>query len=138
MAEPAAEETFEVAVEPRNEEYDPDDERWRDQVATLYAELHAEVGAVKRGRPVEGAKGTLDQLIIALGSAGAFTAAVDCLRSWLERDRFRRVDVKWDENGEERSVTLTGGAVDVDAIRELTQAVDKVGGSSWSAGTELC
>jgi hypothetical protein len=137
MAEPTADSTFEIAVEPHNEEYDPDDERWRDQVATLYTALHTEVGAIQRGRPDAGAKGTIDQVIIALGSAGAFTAAVDCLRAWLERDRYRRVEVKWDENGQERSVTLTGGRVDVDAVRKLTQAVDRVGGPSWSAGTEL-
>jgi hypothetical protein len=28
---------FEVAVEPRNDRYDPDDDGWRDQVNTLYA-----------------------------------------------------------------------------------------------------
>ena len=33
--------SFEVAVEPRNDHYDPDDDRWRDQVATLVAELDA-------------------------------------------------------------------------------------------------
>jgi hypothetical protein len=67
---------FEVAVEPRNDEYDPDDDRWRDQVATLYSDLHAQVDTVRRGRPVQGAKDAVDQLIIALGSTGAFSAAV--------------------------------------------------------------
>jgi len=66
--------SFEVAVEPRNDHYDPDDDRWRDQVATLVAELDAQVDTVRRGRPVEGAKGVADQLIVALGSAGAFQA----------------------------------------------------------------
>jgi hypothetical protein len=125
MADPGVERTFEVAVEPHNEQYDPDDERWRDQVATLYTDLHAEVGTVIREHPVESTKGTIDQLIIALGTAGAFTAAVDCLRAWLERDRYRRVDVKWDENGAERSVTLTGEAMDVEAIREIAEAIDR-------------
>ena len=125
MADPGVERTFEVAVEPHNEQYDPDDEGWRDQVATLYTDLHAEVGTVIRERPVESTKGTIDQLIIALGTAGAFTAAVDCLRAWLERDRYRRVDVRWDENGAERSVTLTGEAMDVEAIREIAEAIDR-------------
>ena len=109
-----------------------------DQVATLYTDLHAQVDTVRRGPPVEGAKGGIDQLIIALGSAGAFNAAVDCLRAWLGRDRDRRIDVRWDENGVERSVTLTGEAVDVETIREIARAaVDRVGGPSWPAGTEL-
>jgi len=127
---------FEVAVEPRNDEYDPDDSRWRDQVATLYADLDAQVDIVQRGHPVEGAKGTIDQLIIALGSAGAFQAVVDCFRAWLGRDRDRRIDVRWNENGVERSVTLTGEAVDVDTIRDIAKAaVERVGGPPWPAGT---
>ena len=130
---------FEVAVEPRNDQFDPDDDRWRQQVATLYVELHAQVDTVRRGRTVEGAKGTVDQLIIALGSAGAFQAVVDCFRAWLGRDRDRRIDVRWDENGVERSVTLTGEAVDVDTIREIGKAaVDRAGGPPWPAGTGPC
>ena len=130
---------FEVAVEPHNDEYDPDDDRWRDQVATLYADLHAQVDTVRRGRPVEGTKGAVDQLIIALGTSGAFTAAVECFRAWLGRDRDRRIDVRWDDNGVERRVTLTGEAVDVETVREIAKAaVERVGGSPWSAGTEPC
>lgn len=113
---------FEFAVEPRNDFYHPDDERWQDQVATLYEDLNAQVDTVRRGRPVQGAKGTVDQVIIALGSSGALTAAVDCFRAWLGRDRDRRIDVRWDENGAERSVTLTGEAVDVETIREIAKA----------------
>jgi hypothetical protein len=125
---------FEVAVEPHNNEYDPDDDRWRHQVDTLYADLHAQVDTVRRGRPVEGAKGAVDQLIIA---SGAFTAAVDCFRAWLGRDRDRRIDVRWDENGVERRVTLTGEAVDVETVREIAKAaVERAGGAPWSAGTE--
>ncbi len=127
---------FEVAVEPHNDSYDPDDDGWRDQVATLYADLDAQVDTVRRGRSVEGAKGAVDQLVIALGSAGAFGAVVDCLRAWLGRDRDRRIDVQWVENGVERSVTLTGEAVDVRAMREVAKAaVARVGGPPWQAGT---
>jgi Effector Associated Constant Component 1 len=90
----------------------------------------------RRGRPVEGTKGAADQLIIALGSAGAFQAAVDCLRAWLGRDRDRRIDLRWEENGVERSVTLTGEAVDAETVREIAKAaVARAGGSQWPAGT---
>jgi hypothetical protein len=137
MVDPGADGPFEVAVGPRNDQYDPDDDRWRDQVATLYADLHAQVDTVRRGHTVEGAKGTIDQVIVALGSAGAFSAAVDCLRAWLGRDRDRRIDLSWDENGVERRITLTGEAVDVETIREVAKAaVGRVGGPSWPAGTE--
>ncbi len=130
---------FEVVVEPHNDSYDPDDDGWRDQVATLYADLDAQVDTVRRGRPVEGAKGAVDQLVIALGSAGVFGAVVDCLRAWLGRDRDRRIDVRWVENGVERSVTLTGETVDARTMREVARAaMARAGGSPWPAGTGPC
>lgn len=130
---------FEVAVEPRNDQYDPDDDRWRDQVATLYRDLDAQVDTVRRSRPTPGAKGAIDQVIIALGSAGAFQAAMDCLRAWLGRDRDRRIEVRWEENGTERSVTLAGEAVDVETIREIAKAAaGRAGGAPWTAGTGPC
>lgn len=139
MSGPGLAGPFEVAVEPRNDEYDPDDDGWRDQVATLYADLHAQVDTVRRGRPVEGAKGAADQLVIALGSAGAFGAAVECFRAWLGRDRRRRIDIRWHDNGAERSVTLTGEAVDAGTMREIAEAaVARMGGPPWPTGTEPC
>ena len=127
---------FEVSIEPHNDQYDPDDDRWQDQVASLYTDLSAEVGATRRSRPVEGTKGAVDQVILALGSAGMVQAAVDCLRAWLGRDRDRRIDVRWEEDGASRSVTLSGEAVDVATIHELAQAaIDRVGGPSWPSGT---
>jgi hypothetical protein len=136
MPDSGADTTFDFTVEPYNDQYDPDDDRWLDQVATLYTDLHTQVDVVKRGLPVEGTKGAIEQLVVALGSAGAFTATVDCLRAWLARDRDRRVEVRWDENGLERSVTLTGESVDAATIREIGKAaVDRVGSASWH-GTE--
>ena len=128
---------FEVAVEPRNDEYHTDDDRWRDQVGTLYSELHAQVDTARRGHPVEGSKGTLDQLVVALGSAGAFSAAVACFRAWLQRDRSRRLDVRWEENGVERFVTLTGDAIDVESVRMVARAAaGRVGEPAWPVSTE--
>ena len=136
MAGIGADRLLEVTVEPHNDHYDCDDEGWRVQVGTLYQDLDAQVGTVRRGRPVEGAKGAVDQVIVALGSAGVFTAVVDCLRAWLGRDRDRRIDVRWVENGQERSVTLTGESVDNKTIREIARAaVTRAGGAPWPAGT---
>ena len=136
MSDAGAGVPFEVAVEPRNDQYDPDDDRWQNQIASLYADLNAEAGAARRSRPVKGTKGAVDQVIIALGSAGTFQAVVDCFRAWLARDRDRRIDVRWDEGGTQRSVTLTGEAVDMTTIQKIAQAaVERVGGPSWPAGT---
>jgi hypothetical protein len=126
---------FEVAVEPRNDQYNPDDDRWRHQVATLYEDLHAHVDTARRGRPAPGTKGTIDQVIIALGSAEGFHAVADCFRAWLGRDRDRRIDLSWDEDGVQHSVTLTGKAVDGQAITEIARAMDRTGGPPWPAGT---
>ena len=137
MPEVASSGRFELAVEARNDQYRSDDDRWRAQVATLHQDLHAQVDTVERGHPVTGAKGTLDQLVIALGSAGAFTAALDCFRAWLQRDKGRRIDVRWDEDGVERYVTFTGDAVDADSVRVIAEAAAKrVGGQAWAAATE--
>ena len=128
--------SLEIVVEPRNDQYDPDDEGWRDQVTALYAELNDSVDTVQRSRPVAGAKGMVDQLIIAMGSAGVFTAAVECLRAWLARDKNRRIELRWTQDGHERSVTLAGEAVDTQTMRELARAAAaQAGGASWPAGT---
>jgi hypothetical protein len=129
---------FTIAVDPRNDQYDPDDDHWADQVSTLYQELRYQVDVVREGRPVPGAKGAVDQLIIALGSAGAFQAAVSCFRAWLERDRDRRIDIRWNSGGQERSITLTGEDVDTETIRDIAKAAaGQLGGAPWPAGTEL-
>jgi len=128
---------LEVRVEPRNDDYHVDDDRWRDQVATLYSELHTQVDTVQRGHPVEGSKGAVDELVVALGSAGAFTAAVSCFRAWLRRDRSRRLDVRWEENGVEHFVTLTGDAIDVESVRIVARAAAiQVGEPAWPVSTE--
>jgi hypothetical protein len=95
MSGAGADGPFEVAVEPCNDRYGPDGEGWQGQVATLYADLDAQVGAVRRACRVEGAKGAVDQLIIALGSAVVLGAVGGCLRARLGRDRDRCINVRY-------------------------------------------
>ncbi|MDR7275995.1 effector-associated constant component EACC1 [Catenuloplanes atrovinosus] len=126
-----------LSVDARSDDYDPDDERWRRQVAGLHTELDTVADVRRSARPVPGTRGAVEQVIIALGGAGAFTAAVECLRAWLARDRGRRVDLRWNDNGVERYVTLTGQDVDAEAVRELSRAVSRrLGGPGWPADTE--
>ena len=128
---------FKFTVDARNDQYDPDDDRWLGQVATLYQALDASVDLVTDQRQAPGAKGAIDQLIVALGSAGAFEAVVVCFRSWLARDRDRRIDIRWAAGGVERSVTLTGDAMDTATLRDLALvAAKQVGDQPWPAGTE--
>ena len=126
-----------LTVDARNDQYDPDDDRWLDQAGSLYQELRAEADVIPGEQAVPGAKGMVDQLIIALGSAGAFNAAVECFRAWLGRDHDRRIDLRWDDGGVMRSVTLTGGATDTATLRELAVlAARQAGDQPWPAGTE--
>jgi membrane-associated two-gene conflict system component 1 (EACC1) len=86
-----------------------------------------------------GTKGVVDHVTIAISSAGAFQAAVMCFRAWLGRDRDRRIQIRWDDGGGERLVTLTGEAVDAETVREIAKAAaGQLGASPWPAGTEHC
>jgi hypothetical protein len=138
MSGTSAEGPLRLTVDARNDQYDPDDDRWLDQAGTLYRQLRTEVDVVPGGEAVAGAKGAVDQLVVALGSAGAFNAAVLCFRAWLGRDKDRRIELKWEDGGVERTVTLTGEAVDTATIRKLAMlAAKQAGDQPWPAATGL-
>ncbi|HLM05709.1 MAG TPA: hypothetical protein VK402_11045 [Blastococcus sp.] len=124
---------LDLVLEPHSDRFDPDDDRWRRQVGDLYRGLDDELGGVRReGRPVEGTKGVVDTVILALGSAGAFTAAVEMVRAWLSRDRGRSLDVSWEVDGRKERVTVTGAAVDNEAIDTIASAVAaRIGEKPW-------
>lgn len=137
MPDPSGDRRLELVVEPRSDDYEAADDRWRVQVGTFYQELADRVDTYRRGRSVPGTKGTVDELILALGSSGALTAAVECFRGWLQRDKSRRIDVRWDEEGVERHVTFSGDNVDAATVKEIARAAAaRVGGLTWSADTE--
>ena len=116
--------TLEVGLVALNERYDDDDPRWRDQVADLVHELRRETESVQSRRaPVPGTKGTVDQLILALGSAGAFTAAVDVVRAWLARDKHRLVEMTvTDADGRTHTVRVSAENASADALAPLISA----------------
>jgi hypothetical protein len=124
---------LDLVLEPHSDRFDPADDRWHTQVSDLYAGLDGEVGGVRRETErVPGAKGSVDTVILALGSAGAFTAAVEFLRAWLSRDRSRRLDVSWDVDGRTERVTVSGDAVDTKAIDRIAEAVAvRIGEKPW-------
>ena len=137
MSEAGAHDLFEVSIAARNDELHPDDDRWADQQSDLMSQLQHDIGTLSRGSGQPGAKGGADTVIVALGSAGAFSAMVECFRAWLGRDHARRIDVRWDENGVERHVTLTGEGLDTESVRDIAKAAaDRVGGQPWPASTE--
>ena len=137
MPDPSGDRRLELVVEPRSDDYVSSDDRWRAQVGSFYQELAAQVDTFQRNRSAPGTKGTVDEIILALGSSGALTAAVECFRAWLQRDKSRSIDVRWDEDGVERRVTFSGENVDTATVREIARAAAaRVGGPAWSAHTE--
>lgn len=113
-----------VTLTAQTERYSEDDERWLTQVAELHHQLRSETGAgIRSGVPVPGTKGMVDQLILALGSAGAFTTTIEMLRVWLARDRTRTVRACWtDDAGVERCVTLSADGADSATLAPLVEA----------------
>lgn len=114
---------FELTIEPFTTRFHPDDERWRAQVSQLHSALADEIGGVRRHRvPVHGAKGGVETVILALGSAGAFTAAAEYLRAWLGRDKTRSLEVSWTADGHQHVVTIRGEAMDASSFRAVAEA----------------
>jgi hypothetical protein len=115
---------MELTLRTGSDRFDTDDESWLEQEAALLAELRHEVGGVRRDMvAVPGQKGMVETIIMALGSAGAFTAAVDCLRAWLSRDRTRRIELAWTVDGREEKVVLQGTAIDPALFNDLAALV---------------
>ncbi|MER5358261.1 hypothetical protein [Streptomyces sp. NPDC002785] len=120
---------LEVALQPGSTRFDPEDQSWHDQVATLHAALREEVEAViRRGAPEAGHKGAVEATLLALGSSGALTAAVACFKAWLARDKTRTLTVTWtDSTGAEQQLHVTGDNIDLQA---LTKALESRSGDS--------
>jgi Effector Associated Constant Component 1 len=124
MTEPqAAGSRLELVVEPRSQRFDEADSRWGEQVGALYRELRQELGDVRRERePVAGAKGATTDIILALGSSGAITAAVTMFKAWLARDKTRALELEWTEGGQSRKLSIRGTDVEEDTFDELVRA----------------
>ena len=118
-------EQVELKIEPSSDRFDPLDDRWLEQVDGFADELDQELGGVERERrPVDGGKGfDLASIVLSLGSAGAFTATVELVKSWLSRDRSRSVRLSWSETGEVREVELKGSDLDDASFDEIVRSV---------------
>jgi hypothetical protein len=114
----------ELTLQTESDKFDPDNKNWLAQEARLLGELRREVGGVRRDMAVaSGAKGMVETVIIALGSAGAFKAATQCLRAWLGRDRTRRVELSWVVDGKEEKIVLQGTSIGQAQFEKLAELV---------------
>lgn len=88
------------------------------------AELRQHVGdALSHYKPPLMAKADPESIILALGSAGVLTAAVEFFRSWLSRDRRRSIRMSWFEDGSLQSVEITGNDLDDDSIGDIVDSL---------------
>jgi hypothetical protein len=121
---------FEVVVEARSARFDENDARWLGQVKDLHDGLREQAGDVRKVvTPVAGRKGGIEEVILALGSAGAFTAAVTVFKAWIARDRGRTLTIRTKVDGKESQFEVSGTAADDATLKKLMEmAVGRVGG----------
>ncbi len=111
-----------------SENFDPSDDRWIQQVNELVADLQANVGKVRKEVvPIKGHKGGIETIILALGSAGAITAAVDIFKAWLGRDQTRSLQFSTIKDGKEVTVVVKGKGMSQETIKELMQSALREG-----------
>jgi Effector Associated Constant Component 1 len=118
---------LELTVTAGTARFDPEDQRWLDQVATLHVALREEAGVISvRGVPEVGAKGAVEAVSLVLSSSGALTAAVACFRAWLARDKTRTLSVEWtDDQGTRQTLTITGDHVDQASFQALAESAGR-------------
>lgn len=114
---------MELVITPRSDRFDPYDDRWRQQVGDFDAALAREVGGVRRKLiPVPGTKGGIELIVIALGSAGAFTAAVEFFTVWLRRDRTRSLEITHTVDGRQETIRISGESISNEVLGKLAVA----------------
>lgn len=113
----------ELKLTTHSDKFDPDDDNWLAQETELLQSLRGEVPVRRDLVAAPGSKGLVEGIIMALGSAGAFKAAVDCLRVWLARDRTRRIELAWTVDGHEERIVLQGTAVSNAEFEKLAEIV---------------
>jgi hypothetical protein len=111
-----------VALAASDEDYDPDDPGWRQQLGALHRALvDAEIDIHLRAEPVDGEKGGVTELVLTLGTSGAISAAVAVIQNWLSRERRRQVTVTIDDGGPV-TYSVDGASASDTTIKEILVA----------------
>jgi hypothetical protein len=98
----------ELGLLPTSGRFDVHDNRWALQIVDLLTGLRRSgVNIRVEGDPAPGQKGSIETIVVALGSAGAFQAMIHILKLWLERDDSRALRVTWDDDGRKHSIVLS-------------------------------
>lgn len=117
-----------LIVAPADDYFALDDSRWHDELAELDRELRRNVGDdALVTEPAEGDKGIeLVSIIIALGSAGVFTAAVDAFKAWLaQRPKQRALTVQYELGDRTGEVRIDGNNVNDEVLTTAFASVNE-------------
>lgn len=120
--EEVASAALEVELAAESDRYRAEDRRWREQVALLHRSLRQEGAAIRVvSSPKAGTKGdVVVAVILALGSSGVFTAAVEVFKAWLARDRTRSLSILVKDGDSRRQLVIRSSDLDREGFRELT------------------
>jgi hypothetical protein len=121
---------MEIEIAPGSETFEAQDDRWLTQVAGLYDELRAGgVPVREESTPAPGEKGDISMIIAALGSAGAFTAAITVIQSWLSRERTRHVKIRVKDGDEVKEIDFDGDTDSATMERLTAEAMKHFSGA---------
>lgn len=115
-----------IEVAPSTAEWGAKNDRWREDLIELRQRLERELPAQVEPAEVEAGKLGLEliPIVVALGSAGVFTAMVDVFRAWLsERPGRREITAVITGPEGERTVTVTGDNVQSGDLAATLQEV---------------
>jgi hypothetical protein len=97
-----------------------DNERFADQILELSNALKAELdGTSVQTMPEIGKRGGSTQLLLALGTSRAITAAVAVCKAWLDRDTARRIRVKILTRRTSQEIDIIADAANVAELEKL-------------------
>jgi hypothetical protein len=121
---------LEFALTTHTDRFDGNDERWLVQQQGLLADLRREVPvrSTTAPAPAPGEKGTVETVLVAMGSAGTFTAVAECFKAWLGRDRSRHLELVTSVDGREEKFVLTGEGINDAEFDRLAEFVRKRAG----------
>lgn len=114
-----------ITLEPGTDMWDKNDDRWRGDLIDLRRTLERDapeaVEAVPAGSDGKGL--VLAPIILALGSAGVFTAIVESLKAWLgRRPSTSTVSGQIEVDGKVTTFTFQGTHIDNSALVSVAKA----------------
>lgn len=120
----------ELILRGRSARFDASDPRWASQISDLHDSLGRSAGTIRTEHETQPhTKGGIETVILALGSAGAFTAAVAVIREWLRRDRGRSLSITIRRPGETQQYEVSGTDADDATLRALMRSALKQPGA---------